>query len=356
MELNNILTLRLDYQNRFVCNEWFDGYIKTFYTTEEFNSHVSKLTSLNETLGNGKIGNLLYIGKGSNLPRHKVKSFIEEKQLKKTTIIEKADTVVFDKKLIGDVLKWYKSSKETKVAIIPFTEKIYSFISKHSNDNNNVFIKKFNAKASLVIYEDMYQKYPHKFKTFFGKLDFKSFYELNSYRTQNLKNIKETIDYYFTNPHGNIIWDDSLLDVLNNDGIELDDEYISTLDSMFASGDSDNIKLALEMLANVNLEKFGLTIALLLNKWKSQLSWGSGNTSSQAFKTLVRYFKNKDIKWEKDYRSLGAGLYKNYSYDDNARAIIENFVLQNINTYLKQHSELYNLQITNFKIELHSKK
>jgi hypothetical protein len=97
-------------------------------------------------------------------------------------------------------------------------------------------------------------------------------------------------NFIFLNPHGNIIWDDNILETLNSDGIDLDDDYVSTLDSMFSSREPDNIRLAIEMMSNVNLNKYGLTIALLLNKHSSNMNWGNGNTGSQAYKTLDRYF------------------------------------------------------------------
>ena len=50
--------------------------------------------------GNGKIGKTIYVGKGSNAPRHKIKMLVEENKIKKTTIIENSDTVIFDKKII----------------------------------------------------------------------------------------------------------------------------------------------------------------------------------------------------------------------------------------------------------------
>ena len=102
----------------------------------------------------------------------------------------------------------------------------------------------------------------------------------------------------------------------------------------------DNIKLAIEMLSNVNLEKHGLTIALLLNRWKDRMSWGQGNTYSQAFKTLDRYFRNKGIDWKKDFRSLGADLYNNYKKEED-REIISRFVIDNLNKYLGYNQKLY---------------
>ena len=89
------------------------------------------------------------------------------------------------------------------------------------------------------------------------------------------------------------------------------------------------------------------------------MGWGNGNTGSQAYKTLDRYFLNKGIDWKRDYRSFSAGLYKNYANDKGAKEIIEQFVLQNINRYLTENGfgvQGCILQIDSFKVSLHNKK
>jgi hypothetical protein len=336
---------------------------KIFYDKETLEDHKSKINAILNNSGNGEIGKVLYVGKGSNIPRHKVKAFIEENKIRKTSIIENSDTIFFDKKTIGDVYKWLKC-KETKVAIVPFTKGLLNIIqTTNSSTNQTNYLKQytdyFNGKYDLVIYYDEYNNYPLLFQQALGNLDWKDLYEQDAYRTKNIEDIFNTLLYYFKNPHGNIIWDDAILEKFNSDGIDLDDDYISTLDSMFSSREPDNIRLAIEMMSNVNLNKFGLTIALLLNKYKEAMNWGNGNTGSQAYKTLDRYFKNKGINWKYDFRTFSAGLYKNYSHDNEAKKTIEHFVLGNINNFLSENGFRLDggcLQIDSFKISLHSKK
>ena len=49
----------------------------------------------------------------------------------------------------------------------------------------------------------------------------------------------------------NILFDEDFLTDLNADGIELDNDYLATLSSMFESREQANINLALEMLSNI---------------------------------------------------------------------------------------------------------
>ena len=336
---------------------------KSFYDKETLEDYKSKINAILNNSGNGELGKVLYVGKGSNVPRHKVKIFVEENKIRKTSIIEHSDTVFFDKKTINDVYKWFKC-KEVKVAIVPFAQELLNsitMINGLANQTNYLkfYTDSFNKKSNLIIYYDEFNNYPLNFQQALGRLDWKDLYEQDAYRTKNIEDIFNTLLNYFKNPHGNIIWDDTILEKFNSDGIDLDDDYISTLDSMFSIKEPDNVRLAIEMMSNVNLEKFGLTIALLLNKHKNSMNWGNGNTGSQAYKTLDRYFKNKGINWKYDFRVFSAGLYKNYSHNEEAKRTIEHFVLGNVNNYLSENGMRLDggyLQIDNFKVSLHSKK
>jgi hypothetical protein len=348
--------------NGYFYTSWYDGNHKSFYTKDELEKHKANIKTIFNNEGNGKIGKTIYVGKGSNAPRHKIKMLVEENKIKKTTIIENSDTVIFDKKIINDVYKWFDNCKEVKVVNVPFTKDLLDTINKYNSSRPNYakqYEEFFVKKYSLLINHSDYIDYPSDFKQALGNLVWEDYHEQHTYRTKNIQDVFDTIKLYFLNPHGNIIWDDNILETLNSDGIDLDDDYVNTLDSMFSSKEPDNIRLAIEMMSNVNLNKYGLTIALLLNKHSSNMNWGNGNTGSQAYKTLDRYFLNKGIDWKRDYRPFSAGLYKNYANDEGAKEIIEQFVLQNINRHLAENGFGFKgcmLQIDNFKISLHNRK
>lgn len=344
---------------------YYNGNSKIFHTKDELEDYKTKISTILNNKGDGKIGKTIYVGKGSNVPRHKIKAFTEENNIKKTTIMSNASTVIFDRKAIKDTYDWFNNCKEVKVAIVPFTQNLFDSIKKSNGLANQTtydhhYDQSFKKKADVVIYYEEYSNYPLDFKQELGILDWKDYYEQYTHRTQNIQDVFSTILYYLKNLHGNIIWDDIILEKLNSEGIDLDNDYVNTLDSMFASKEPDNVRLAIEMMSNVNLEKFGLIIALLLNKYNQAMSWGNGNTTSQAYKTLDRYFKNKGIDWKRDFRTFSTGLYKNYYNDQYSKDIIEKFVLQNINRYLSESGYRLRgdvcLQIDSFKVSLHNKK
>lgn len=347
----------------YLSYNYVDNY--NFYNEEELEFHKNKLVTLLNNEGRGTMKKTLYVGKASNVPRHKIKVFVAENKIKKTSLIENADTVIFDKKTILDVYNWFQKSTIKKVAIVPLTQKIIDGMLQNNkefaqttgrNSSTPDLGKQLKNKENIVIYEHDYNNFTLQAQAIFGNLNWENYYEQSNYRVKNLREIYETLEYYFKNPHGNVIWDDVVLDTLNNDGIDLDNDYLDSLNSMFNSGDKEHIQLALEMLNNVNLEKHGLTVALLLNKYKDTSGLSKSNSSNNAFRTLDRYFLNKEIDWRSDYRHFSAGLYKNYSNNIEQKEIIEKFVLENINTYLNEFKGgVTSIQIDSFKISLKNK-
>jgi hypothetical protein len=332
--------------------------LKQYYDINDLNEIQRNLNLIHSNKGDGPMIGPVYVGKGSNIPRHKIKEFFREKNLKKTSIIEKSNTVVFDKQIIKQLIDKYKGTEE-KIAIIPFTQRIFDHIKNyHStvlktipkgnnwsitnhNDKLNEMTKFFNNDVNILIREENYNNYDLDFRKIVGDITFTKKIAINNYRTKNLTEVWDIIESYLTNPHNNIIWDDTLLESLNSDGLDMDDDYINILYSMFESNEQDNIKLALEMLLNVNLEKHSLTVVLLLNKYKSIFDLRSGNTGSQALKTLNLYFKNKGINWREDYRTFSSGLFNFYKNDEKSIKIIKKFFIDNLNSYLKRNEAFY---------------
>ena len=306
-------------------------------------------------------GEIIYAGKGSNIPRHKLKSYIEENSLKKTSRVQTANTIIFDKNEIEDVLAYYNRASKDEYAFIKFTKEIYDIVISYSNSNRDRyshFDKGIKSKIgkTWVIEKDRYYALPSDLKKIINCTEFKECYEMANYRTQKILDICSVIDVYLEDKDTkSIVWDDYMLEILNSDGIELDAEYLETFHSMLKSNEPADIQLALEMLTNINLEKDGLTVALLLNEYKDKFSWGTGN-QSQAYKTLNKYFESKEIYWKHDFRGFSAGLWNYYSNDDNSKEIISGFVQNNINKYLNTTIDGFVLQIDSFDLSLHKRK
>jgi hypothetical protein len=363
--------LKVDRSGNYLTPHTTAGYsTRNYYSEEEYTEIQEKLNLIYSNEGKGYLVGSIYVGKGSNIPRHKIKEFFKENNLKKTSLIESSDTVIFDKQSIKTLKDWFDLKIE-KIYIIPFTQELYNLLKEDvegyiksygsrsswsQNQRTQFYIlleQNFNLGNNIVIDEDTFNTFSldKKYKQIFKNIEPQNYYPQMAYRTKNVSELWETIEYYLTNPHGNIIWDDVLLDSLNSDGLDMDDNYIDVLYSMFDSKETENIQLALEMLSNVNLEKHGLTVALLLNKYKMTFEWGNGNTGSQALKTLTLYFKNKGIEWKKDYRTFSTGLFNFYKNDEESTKIIKKFFIDSLNNYLDLDKD-FNIQLSDINFTI----
>jgi hypothetical protein len=94
------------------------------------------------------------------------------------------------------------------------------------------------------------------------------------------------------------------------------------------------------MISNINIEKHSLTIALFLNKHKDIFSWGSGLSlkHNKSFKSIIKYFESKNINFNyEDWIRFSLNLYKLHKDNPENVRIIQNFMKQNINGYLKSN-------------------
>ncbi len=353
--------LRMDRNGSYLTPYIYSYNTQNYYPESEYEEIHQKIDSIYLNEGKGYLVGSIYVGKGSNIPRHKIKEFFKENNLKKTSLIESSDTVVFDKQAIKSLKDWFDLRME-EVYIVPFTQELYDLLKEeikgyeksHSGQSwskNHVmefyrFLDRhFKLGSTVLIDKESYNNLNRGLKSLLKDIKPQNYYTQYSYRTKNINDLWETTQYYLTNPHGNIIWDDVLLDSLNSDGLDMDNNYIDVLYSMFDSKEPENIQLALEMLSNVNLEKYGLTVALLLNKYKMMFEWGNGNTGGQALKTLSLYFKNKGIEWKKDYRTFSTGLLNFYKNDEESTKIIKKFFIDSLNDYLNLDKD-FNIQLS----------
>jgi hypothetical protein len=305
-----------------------------------------------------KFGKKTYLGKLSNLPRHKTKTYFEENKIHKTSRLDQSDTIVLNKEHLIKLLDVfsnkrtsYRRLKISKVYLVEnesLKETIRKITKSHTNN-----LSKDDIPYGIFINDDNLNRVTPRLLNLLKNAPYNEAYIYNLYRENNLIDTIECVNYLLSNPHVNIIFDEDLLLNLNEDGIELDDEYLFTLDSMFESKSQDNINLALEMLANVNIEKHSLTIALFLNKHKNKFAWGTGlsMTNNASFKSIIKFFESHKINFYSDWRSFSTNLYKLHKDNPENLKIIQEFVHQNINLYLRECGSEY-LQVGDLSLAL----
>jgi len=320
-------------------------------TPQEQIDYITQIQTILKQPKNIKFGKAIHTDSLCSIPRFKLKEYITQNKLKRTSRQDQCDTIIVDKNNFNSTLAFFRHPNQMA----------YFFKDADLELTRKVMLEYFNSQQYLAAqYKEEIQKMTHNNICFTINDDV---YESNTfpnasvkklvnaskverlwvdqlYRNKTIESMIGLLDFLKNNPNVNIIFDEDIMEVLNSDGIELDNEYIDTLNSMFESGQTDNIKLAVEMLSNVNLEKDSLTIALILNKYQHLFTHGSGvNPSSMSsFKSIDKYYRSRGINWKSDWRIFAGGLYSNYKNVPEHKLTIEKFILDNINAFLNSPS------------------
>jgi len=367
MVIKNSLILRRSNYFQFSTYSSLDEFL--IFSKSEVENILTEIDSLLNKPKNTSIGKAVYTGPSCSLPRHKIKDYLEKNKSKKTSKISHADTILIDKTSLKELRSYinnydYRNGSTKLISIIPKNNEIekllFSYYEYYVNNNSYATNHIGELKKIWNNIENIYFDLTHQYNqgsTTYQALEnyvtnhpYVDIFYYSVYRNSKTTNLLDMLKYLI-NPNISVIFDEDILDIFNSDGIDLDEDYLNTLDNMFSSGQEDNIKLALEMLSNVNIEKFGLDLALLLNRHKDRFSWGSGITSNTgSFKTINKYFESKKISWRQDWRVFSSGLYKTYKDDERSVKLIEEFIRKNLNNHLKNMGSAV-FEIENFVIK-----
>lgn len=313
-------------------------------TPEEFTETHVFLRNILSQKHEIKFGKKVYLGTASNLPRHRVKEYFDNNNIKKTSRIEQANTVIIDKNSINDLYNYIKldtSHKINKYSTYVITDPDKKReINSISHASYGYEIPKSPSTPYYILFSN--NSPSSILKSCLRDLEPQILCITNSWSKDiDIKNTYKIIEFLRKNPSINIILDEDILPVINNNGFDLDPAYLDTLDSMFESKTQENIDLALEMLSNVDLEKHALTLALFLNKHMDKFFKGSNLNIHQnrSFKSFIKYFDSKKIPFRSNWKEFSASLLREYKNDPEKVEIINNFILQNINNFLRTVGE-----------------
>lgn len=292
-----------------------------------------------------KPGDTIYASKVSEIPRFKLKEFIKENKLKKTSRKTKAKHIIINKGYFEALL----NDENLKISDYIFlndnfiNKEIYDKIGiQEKNKYNEAEDKDMVAFLRADILEQtltLLEKYKAKF-SIQNNTSIISGILLDLYRqTKYLELLNILIDNKNEILSGevNIIFDELLFEELNKDGIELDDEYLTILKDMLFSKDDNNVKLGFEMMSNLVINQPTLlSIAFLLNElYNNHYFRPSKYTQSNSnLRSLLKLYKTKKIRWESNWKVFGTGLRLNFK-DGKEGEIVKKFLLDNINREFK---------------------
>ena len=289
---------------------------------------------------------IIYATKASDIPRFKLKEFIKEKNLKKTSRAKMANIFIMNKGMFLDLIKkldygeHYFVNEDHAVCSHrlwgdgeSWERNIRGFNSY--KDRNNYWLVEKDRSGWKDLFQDssLEQLFKNNTHTTKGTL-------LSVYREQKLIDLLSIITDNMNdiiNGKKKVVFDEDLFVELNKEGIEFDDEYLQTLRDMLFSKDDSNVKLGFEMMSNLVLnESTILSISFLLNELihttRFRPSYYTNNNTN--LKALLKLLKTKGIAWERDWKTFGTGLRKNFKTGKEG-AVVKKFLLDNINREFK---------------------
>ena len=293
---------------------------------------------------------VIYATKASDIPRFKLKEFIKDNKLKKTSRVKMASVFIMNKGCFIDLIKnleygehyfineSYASKhhanilgttmKKNGTGLISLYKNCkdkdtFMYVEDRPNDLKDTF-KKNNGS------ESMFNDNVHLTKgTIFDVYRDAKMVDLLSVICDNVSNI--------INGKVRVIFDEDLFVTLNKEGIELDDDYLQTLRDMLFSKDDANVKLGFEMMSNLVVNNHMLlSTSFLLNELIHTTSFRPSyyTNNNTNLKALLKVLKTKGISWERDWKTFGTGLRNNFKTGVEGD-VVKKFLLDNINREFK---------------------
>jgi len=333
-----------------LTNSW--GGNDDFFIKEKDSAIFEKvLKNIANSKNTIKTGDTVYASKASEVPRFKLKEFIKDNKLQKTSRYAYADVIIMNRGYFIDLNKKLKSGEYTFVKG-DFVMKEQKKWSKNSYGNRVDYLSRVltNSKTGDdICMIDEYCK--SNLNSIFAKHPTeKTKYDNNTYNLKGIfinlyreAKIADLIGLIYDRQQDilsgkcRIIFDEDLFVEMNKEGIELDDDYLQTLRDMLFSSDKANVKLGFEMMSNLVIDQPTLlSMAFLLNELFHTTTFRPSyyTSSNSNLKSLLKVFKTKGIAWERDWKTFGTGLRLNFK-DGKEGEIVKKFLLDNINREFK---------------------
>jgi len=347
--LKTHIITQINYNNHgdsMTYNNWNRSFYFDSLQINKLRLKINQLLENNNTLSSS---DLIYTNSSSDIPRFKLKEFMIEKGINRTSRIEQSTCILLSKKLLQE-LKGMKKLFDDKEIIYFVSEEVASMLYNGWNNDKNYYIKpekpSFNVDKWLYLPEWIIKpstnnhasltnskKYGKYVPTHFTK---EEVYMID-HRSKKWVDLLDTVNFLYENPNIKVVFDEDLFKDLNKEGMILDSDIESTLKDMIYSKDKDNIKLGLELISNLEVNDHTLyKMSLLLNNFiniggdrlnrsnRAQITQLSMNNRN--LKTLLNTFKTKEIYWDRDWKTFASGLIKNFRGTEHEILIKEYFI------------------------------
>ena len=283
--------MTLDYKKRIIItnintDSGIISYDFIYESIDNFSNQIDIITkSLNIVNRIPGKGDKMYFLNGVTIPRFKIKKFHLDKGTKCVKYIESSNLIIFSKTTISEYFDVKHLYTYDKNKIIYY---LNSWLIENVNKENNGkwamdFIEEIKTNDSNILinynyYGSNYLKNKHNIE----RIDSKTVYTVPNDNYNKLQKI--------LNMNCEFIDESVILNELNTSLIMDSDIYIN-IQRLLDSSDVENVKLAMEMMANCDFKSSALYLLLLLKDYRHKI-FKSSTRNHINFKAMLNYFED----------------------------------------------------------------
>ena len=334
--------------------KWYGGK-EVFLDKDKTNNILNIIANVKQIENKISSKDVIYTSNLSDIPRFKLKEYIKENNIKRTSKIKQSTCIIISKKIFNELIVNFKLNNCTFVNE-QFALKINNSITNSNRKLEDQFSEAYDKNQHYYLSEDRSNLEQLKKSKKWGNDYINSSYvlegcTLNLYRSSKFKDFIKLLFFLLDNPKIKIVFDETLFETLNKEGIELDNDYESTLRDIIFSKDLTNIKLGVEMMSNLVINDLTiLKISLLLHEFIQRRRVTDITTYAQSnrnFKTILNIFKSKQIFWNSEWKMFASSLRKNFNQGKEGEAV-KVFIINNLNREFNQNGKGFKIEDIKF--------
>lgn len=264
-----------------------------YISEQDANKLLSLIATIQDKAPTMSKGTTIAIDKSSDIPRSKLKEFINDNGFKKVSKLDKADVIAIRRESVKMIQN----------------EGIKSRLFLCDDDLDKIT----NSEVPTILMGNKGSDDDTEFFEVQSRCITKSGIFIHGYRN---KKQEEQIDFLFSliGSKATLVYDDVLMNEINSDGLDLDDDIYDTLEGMLMSKETETFNLGIEMLSNVNLENNLFKISILLNKVSNQTYRfnAMSQIKNKNFKALVNYVESSGIRWNQKWEAFGMSMLSKF--------------------------------------------
>lgn len=280
----------------------------------EETSYAEFINDLPTTAYTPKKKDKIFILPNCTVPRFKLKQFCDSEKVALVKDMNKADAIFTSKEHLMNIVDILYGETYLKSDFIGYLNKINSYkeIIPELEKSESLFVSvSYGVKNSLVDINDI--------DNYNNKLYFK-----NEDCYQLFLNIKDKENVY-DQKH--------ILSVINTGGV-MDQERYESIKRMFQSTNQEDVKLAMEAMANSDYQKSCVYLLLLVEEF-GDVMYNSKTKNHVNFKSLLKFFNIGSLSGFRINNILGSLLYSKLLNQANLDLLMPN-ILEDLSERIRQ--------------------